>query len=463
MASETSRLDHYIVLKTLGKGLTAKVKSIQDPNTLEIFAAKILKCQGESITSRFRDVMQNEMVSLNRVQHPNVLNLVNANENGVYVKKQGRGIYNCMYMVMELCSNGELFDILFNTGRFSEPIARFYFKQIIESLNACHTAGLAHRDMKPENILFDNAFNLKIADFGFSIILSGRDGTGILHTRLGTESYMAPELHERKPYTGESVDLFAAGIILFIMLSQNPPFSKADKNDAYYRLLYTGEEKFWNLHSRSKPAGFYSADFRSLIFKMLAYDPRNRLSIEEIKAHPWTNGPTATQEEVFTEVSERKRRIVEAAERARAQRRPVQGVAFNNGRYYRGDVSESTGLSLSFTVPIEDFEVKPLPTNESYLKKYSQILTGLYPKEIMTIVSNELGAREEATIEISKNSHDVKATIVTEEGLLVFKSSIYQAPDDLYLLDFTLFEGNHFDLFKIFRNIADKIEEAQST
>jgi len=67
--------------------------------------------------------------------------------------------------------------------------------------------------------MLDELFNIKICDFGFAIILSGRDGSGMLHTHLGTEAYMAPEIHERKEYSGASVDLFAVGIILFIMLS----------------------------------------------------------------------------------------------------------------------------------------------------------------------------------------------------------------------------------------------------
>jgi serine/threonine protein kinase len=72
--------------------------------------------------------------------------------------------------------------------------------------------------MKPENLLFDSDYNLKIADFGFAVVLSGRDGSGMLQTHLGTEAYMAPEIHTNKPYSGASVDLFAAGIILFIMM-----------------------------------------------------------------------------------------------------------------------------------------------------------------------------------------------------------------------------------------------------
>jgi serine/threonine protein kinase len=100
-----------------------------------------------------------------------------------------------IYIVLELATGGELFDYVAIGGRYSEEVCRFYFRQLIDGLYYVHSNGVTHRDLKPENLLYDGDFNLKIADFGFAAPLYGRDGSGFLKTRLGTESYMAPEIH----------------------------------------------------------------------------------------------------------------------------------------------------------------------------------------------------------------------------------------------------------------------------
>ena len=201
--------------------------------------------------------------------------------------------------MLELATGGELFDYVATTGRFSEPIARFYFRQLIEGLDYCHQKGVTHRDLKPENVLYDNSFNLKIADFGFAAPVDGRDGSGYLKTKLGTESYMAPEIHARKPYNGASVDLFACGIILFIMITQHPPFTKAEPSDPFYRLLCANRaDLFWKAHSKNKPEGFFNEDFKNLITAMLQFDPSNRPSMADVKAHPWYKGSCLTLKDV---------------------------------------------------------------------------------------------------------------------------------------------------------------------
>jgi len=165
--------------------------------------------------------------------------------------------------------------------------------------------------MKPENLLYDDSFILKIADFGFATMLLGRDGSGYCHTVLGTEAYMAPEIHNRKPYKGEEVDLFAAGIILFILYAGTPPFNAAKINDPYYKLIINNQlEKFWKAHEKFKPKGYFSDEFKDLLSKMFQYDPKNRLSIKEIRNHPWIKGETIPIEEIKDEFR-KKREIVE--------------------------------------------------------------------------------------------------------------------------------------------------------
>lgn len=167
--------------------------------------------------------------------------------------------------MLNLASAGELFDFISASGPFSEDLARYYFKQALEGLDYCHSMRVAHRDLKPENLLLDSDYTLKLADFGFAGPLMGRDGKGYLFTKLGTYNYMAPEIHEEKPYNGATVDLFALAIILFIMVSSHPPFNTAEiDKDPFYKAIANNKSKsFWRVHSKNKPNGqnYFSPQF----------------------------------------------------------------------------------------------------------------------------------------------------------------------------------------------------------
>lgn len=148
-----------------------------------------------------------------------------------------KGTKEVTFIITELADRGELFDFILYSGRYEEPLGRKHGYQFLEALKFMHTQGICHRDIKPENILLDKEFNLKIADFGFAAPASGKDGSGKLNTYVGTLDYMAPEIHLSMPYDGKKNDIFAAGIILFMMLTARPPFRTAKKDDSYYKLI----------------------------------------------------------------------------------------------------------------------------------------------------------------------------------------------------------------------------------
>ena len=118
-------------------------------------------------------------------------------------------------------------------------------------MKTCHDNGIVHRDLKPQNLLIDTRLNLRIADFAFAAPLKGRarnGSKGYLETDLGTRGYMAPEMFTGGGYKGEQIDVFAAGVSLFMILTGNCPFGAATQNDMYYRLLVKTPEDFWAEH-----------------------------------------------------------------------------------------------------------------------------------------------------------------------------------------------------------------------
>lgn len=217
-------------MRTLGKGSYSKVKLARDTkNDNKLVAIKLHPKTSPRADLKNRTYIMNEVNVLMNVKHPNIINVIEYVEEGKVTRKDGSSYDVYSVVVLEFAQGGELFFFVANSGYFDQRVSRFYFKQILSGLNEVHQAGVTHRDLKPDNLLMDDAFNIKIADFGFAAPIVGRDGSGYLLTPLGTESYMAPEIHKQLPYKGEAVDLYAVGIILFIVATGIPPFMYADE------------------------------------------------------------------------------------------------------------------------------------------------------------------------------------------------------------------------------------------
>jgi serine/threonine protein kinase len=299
-----SQVDHYQIRRKLAAGGNAKVKLAIDTRTSEFVALKVMKEKDGTIPQACLAQYRSEVQALNILKHPHIVRISGASECAVYKSKSGQE-FQIVYIALELLPNGELFDIISCTGRMEAPLARVYFRQILDAVDCCHGSGITHRDIKIENILFDEHFDLKLADFGFAAPARGRDGSGYLHTTLGTLGYQAPELINGHRYSGISTDLFACGVVLFILISGHPPFAKASKRDSYYRLFRTNNGRFWSLHSCNKPQDLYNSEMQELINGMLAYKPSHRFTLQQVLASPWINGTSLSAAEARVEVAQR--------------------------------------------------------------------------------------------------------------------------------------------------------------
>ena len=236
------KIGQYQVIQTIGDGLTCKVKLAFDTVEKEKVAIKIIK---NDLPQQIIDGIKNEIQAMSLLDHPNIVKLKYFGEDD-YINEEKQSTKRVFFIVIELAKGGELFDFLSISGKFSEPMARYYMKQLLDGLEFCHRNKVCHRDLKPENLLLDKDYNLKIADFGFARDVSGGFGDGLLSTRCGTLPYMAPEIHQSKKYNGQSVDLFACAIILFVMVAQHQPFSQATEDEAFYKCFFKNRSDiFW--------------------------------------------------------------------------------------------------------------------------------------------------------------------------------------------------------------------------
>lgn len=175
-----------------------------------------------------------------------------------------------LHLVVDLCPAPDLFDRIASRGPFTEAEAAAVMAPLMDALAHCHRLGVAHRDVKPENILFDASGRLKLADFG-SAEFSARPMTGV----VGTPYYVAPEVLFGRLYN-EKVDLWSAGVVLYVMLSGVPPFA-GESPEEVFEAVMRGFLRF-----PTKIFHSVSAEAKDLMRKMMCKDPHKRLSAEQV-------------------------------------------------------------------------------------------------------------------------------------------------------------------------------------
>lgn len=326
----TRMISGYVMGPTLGAGGFSKVR-LGATSSGEHVALKILNKEKMSTSSSIVKQVEREITAMSKIQHPNVIKLFHVDWNAVYTKKNGKQ-RSVILVVLELAQGGELFEMLAFSGSFEEVIARSYFHQLVDALLYCHTQGIAHRDLKPENLLMDGNFQLKIADFGFAQAFTS---SSMMHTECGTPGYMAPEMFKHQGYEAIKTDIWASGVILFIMIAGFPPFQRPAMTDWWFNKLANNKHHlFWEAHSRS---AYFSDLLKDLINRLLAVDPAKRISLTEVQQHAWFRGDVVPASVLTTEMSKRKMKVDEAKRRekgvahANAAAAVVGGAAVGGG------------------------------------------------------------------------------------------------------------------------------------
>eukprot|EP00948_MAST-09A_sp_MAST-9A-sp1_P001048 g1048.t1 len=265
-------LDHFEIMKVLGRGSFGKVMLVKHKLNKNIYAMKSLR--KDALLKRNQILhTKTERFILQHIDHPFHVGLCFAFQTS-----------DKLFMVLEFMEGGELFFWLKKHKRFSKNRAKLYCAEILLALDCLHKKDIVYRDLKPENILMDGKGHLRLADFGLSKegVTAAGAGEGDTKTFCGTPEYLAPEILINKGH-GKAVDWWSLGTLLYEMMAGLPPFYTNNMQKMYQKILDS---------PLTFPSHINGADEKDLIRKLLIRDPQKRLGSgttggEEIKAHPF--------------------------------------------------------------------------------------------------------------------------------------------------------------------------------
>ncbi|CDW77080.1 protein kinase domain containing protein [Stylonychia lemnae] len=257
----------YEVQVLVGQGAFGSVQRAIHRTSRSVVAIKSYEKNKLMSDQYRRDSLKKEIEILKKLDHPNIIKLYDSIDTGIKVN-----------LIMEYVQGRSLYSFLRKKGgvmlRIDEKQAKLIFKQVAGAVAYLHEEKIVHRDLKLENILIDDQNRIKIIDFGFSVRSDKK-----LQFTCGTPHYMAPELAMKKDHYGQPTDIWAMGVMLFIMLTGRLPFY-GDFEDDLYRRISTGKFKFPNDCKLSSQAS-------NLIKKMLKVEPSKRIKAEKILDDPW--------------------------------------------------------------------------------------------------------------------------------------------------------------------------------
>ncbi|KKY35966.1 putative camp-dependent protein kinase catalytic subunit [Diaporthe ampelina] len=255
----------FDILRTLGTGSFGRVHLVQSKHNSRFYAVKVLK-KAQVVKMKQVEHTNDERKMLGEVKHPFLITLW-----GTFQDSRN------LYMVMDFVEGGELFSLLRKSGRFPNPVAKFYAAEVTLALEYLHEKHIIYRDLKPENLLLDRHGHLKITDFGFAKRVPDKTWT-----LCGTPDYLAPEVVSNKGYN-KSVDWWSLGILIYEMLCGYTPFWDSGSPMKIYENILRGKVKY--------PA-YINPDAQDLLERLITADLTKRLGNlyggpKDVKQHAW--------------------------------------------------------------------------------------------------------------------------------------------------------------------------------
>ncbi|XP_072522872.1 calcium/calmodulin-dependent protein kinase (CaM kinase) II gamma 1 isoform X4 [Salminus brasiliensis] len=268
IATSTRFTDEYQLYEELGKGAFSVVRRCVKKSTGQEYAAKIINTK--KLSARDHQKLEREARICRLLKHPNIVRLHDS------IAEEG-----FHYLVFDLVTGGELFEDIVAREYYSEADASQCINQILESVNHIHQHDIVHRDLKPENLLLASKMKgaaVKLADFGLAIEVQGDQQAWFGFA--GTPGYLSPEVLRKDPY-GKPVDIWACGVILYILLVGYPPFWDEDQHKLYQQIkagAYDFPSPEWDT---------VTPEAKNLINQMLTINPAKRITAEQALKHPW--------------------------------------------------------------------------------------------------------------------------------------------------------------------------------
>nr|AZI75701.1 tCaMKII-GFP [Expression vector TaCPtCaMKIIGFP] len=260
--------EEYQLFEELGKGAFSVVRRCVKVLAGQEYAAKIINTK--KLSARDHQKLEREARICRLLKHPNIVRLHDS------ISEEGHH-----YLIFDLVTGGELFEDIVAREYYSEADASHCIQQILEAVLHCHQMGVVHRDLKPENLLLASKLKgaaVKLADFGLAIEVEGEQQAWFGFA--GTPGYLSPEVLRKDPY-GKPVDLWACGVILYILLVGYPPFWDEDQHRLYQQIkagAYDFPSPEWDT---------VTPEAKDLINKMLTINPSKRITAAEALKHPW--------------------------------------------------------------------------------------------------------------------------------------------------------------------------------